>query len=141
MENNFSNIQLLEAINRIASHLAKGFEAPKVFTSLLDDLLRLSNSVYGFIGEIDGKDNAASLTMRAVISMDTNCRHINSKTESYDFNRLFCGAIKRDEVVISDVQCNDNLPEACPPVMSLLSIPVFHGNDCVAVICMVNRTD
>ena len=52
MENSTPHKLLLEAINRITSHLAEGLEVSNVFDVLLSDLLHLSNSSYGFVGEM-----------------------------------------------------------------------------------------
>jgi len=141
MENSASHRLLLKAINRISSYLADGLEVKNVFDILLRDLLNLSNSSYGVIGEILSKNSDTSLVVQAIINLETDNNDQINNVDEYDFDSLFCGAIKRDEVVVSQAQCNNNLPDGCPPVESFISIPVHHAGNLVAVICMVNRVD
>lgn len=144
--------QLLVAINRIQEHFIASREEQEAFAGLLADLLAITESEHGFIGEVlfDGAGQPF-LKSKAIsdISWDASSRDFYEqyKSEGLEFRNLktLTGvAITTRETVIANDPLHDprsggNLPEGHPEIDSFLGIPINYAGRLVAMVGLANR--
>ncbi|GGW50613.1 bifunctional diguanylate cyclase/phosphodiesterase [Vreelandella hamiltonii] len=123
----------------------------KALNPLLDDLLTLTGSEYGFIGEVlYHPDKTPYLVTHAItdISWDEPSRqfyaqHAPSGMVFSNLDTLFGHVMRHEEVVIANDPAHDprrgGLPPGHPPLDAFLGAPIhFHGR-CIAMIGLANR--
>lgn len=142
---------LHDAIARAQSSFIREADYHAAFDGLLVDLLRLTDSGYGFIGEIlYDQQGSPYLKTWALsnIAWDEATRafydkHAPQGLEFHQLDNLFGHVIRTGELLISNDPVNDarrgGLPHGHPPLDSFLGVPVRHGNDLVAMVGMANR--
>jgi GAF domain len=138
--NDISLAKKLELLNTIARVQRQFFhsESPKIiFGCMLDALLHLTDSEYGFIGEIKYEDDGTKyLQTHAItnIAWDQVTRqfyddNINQGLKFTNMNTLFGTVITTKEVVISNTPLTDKraggIPKGHPPLNHFLGIPFF----------------
>ena len=121
------------------------------FDTLLQDVLNLTYSEYGFIGEVLVEDGKPYLQEHALTNIawndDTRELYRIHHTEGLKFknlNTLFGAAILTGSVVISNEAANDRraggIPNGHPPLNSFLGIPIFSGSkEMIGLIGLANR--
>lgn len=125
---------------------------PKIiFEGLLQALLELTNSEYGFIGEIkqDARGNPFLKTMAITnIAWNQETRDFYDKSapsglEFYNLNTLFGAAITSGRPVISNDPDSDpragGRPPGHPPLNSFLGAPLIGGSGMVGLVGVANR--
>jgi PAS domain S-box-containing protein len=122
-----------------------------LFTKMLNEVLELTGSEYGFIGEIVIRDNAPILKTFAItnISWDEESTALYKKyqergMEFTNLDTLFGYTIRTGEVVISNDPTNDTrkggLPKGHPSLKTYLGIPVKNKNDLmIGMIGIANK--
>ncbi|MDH5483930.1 MAG: response regulator [Gammaproteobacteria bacterium] len=119
------------------------------FNSLLPDILSITGSEYGLIGEIL-VDDAVYLKAYAAtnIAWDEKSRkyyddHIAEGIEFHDLDTLYGHVILSGEVVLSNDPKNDprykGVPEGHPPLNAFLGLPIFYGEKLMGMIGVANR--
>ncbi|MAM00398.1 MAG: hypothetical protein CL583_18310 [Alteromonadaceae bacterium] len=121
------------------------------FEALLDDLLTLTESAFGFIGEVLENEVAEPyVKVRAITNISWN-RETAKLYEEVDrrgmvFDRLdtlIGAAVLKREVIISDDVRTDprrgGTPLGHPPIRTYIGIPVFSGAHLVGLIGLANR--
>jgi len=118
--------------------------------SLLVEVLSLTQSEYGFIGEVIYEDGVPYLQEHAL----TNIAWSKETKELYDLHHaqglqfrnlktLFGQVMVTQSAVIANDAPNDErrggLPAGHPPLDAFLGLPVFHGSDLIGMIGLANR--
>ncbi len=144
-------LALSDAVARAQSNFIADAAATGAFESLLADLLRLSESEYGFIGEIlQDATGASYLRTHAItdIAWDDTTRAFYEKNvakglEFRNLNTLFGAAIVSGEPVIANDPANDprrgGLPPGHPAMTAFLGLPIRVGGHLVAMAGIANR--
>lgn len=145
--------ELLQAIVRTQSNFLSHQDPHQVFDTLLGDLLRLSKSEYGFIGEIHrNPDGTKYLKTRAITnvawSAETQAFYEENAPDGLEFRNLdtlFGAAIRDEEIVIANTPGADprrgGLPPGHPPLNAFLGHPLFADGEMVGMFGLANRPD
>lgn len=142
--------QLL-TIDRFRSRFIERKDPFSIHDSLRDDLLELTGSQYGFIGEVlhdpDGTPYMIAYSL-SNLAWDDNTRRLYEtyKNKGFKFRKLdnlFGWVITHEEVVISNDPGTDprsgGFPPDHPKIHSFLGIPVYFGPKLVGIIGLANR--
>ena len=138
-------------IRRLQASFIRDAAAHEVFDALLPDLLAISGSAYGFIGEVwrdERQQPYLKIFTLSDISWDEATREMVARERRHGIefrnleNLLGC-AITSGEMVISNDPANDprrgGLPHGHPGLNSFLGVPLFHGGELVGQIGLANR--
>lgn len=144
-------------VHRAISHALDGFISSNlwskrdVFDSILESLLDLTVSEYGFIGEImTSEDGLPYMKTHAIsdISWNAETRALfrdkaRDGLEFFNLNTLFGVTIRTGEPVISNDPMNDprsgGLPSGHPAMVAYLGLPIYAGNKFVGMAGIANR--
>ena len=142
---------LLDTISRAQSQFISDADIHAVFDQLLQDLLQLSESEYGFIGEVlytaEGQPYLKSQAITN-IAWDHATRtfyekHARSGMEFNNLNTLFGEVMKTGKSVIANDPPHDSrsggLPNGHPPLKSFLGQPFYLGKKLVGMVGIANR--
>ena len=143
--------KLLTAISNAHQHYSQNVD-PRVFLDvLMSDVIDLTDSEYGFLGEVlhkdDGKPYMKMISVPNLAWTQKTRSFFDTSTppnqEFTNMNTLFGVAIQTGEVVIANDPAGDprsgGLPEGHPPVNSFLCIPFCADEDLVVIIGVANR--
>lgn len=142
---------MLAAIGRIQAQLLTRKDTQAAFDELLSELLRVSASRYGFIGEVLHDDHGQPfLRIHAITDIAWNeaTRRLVDRYRSggLEFRRLdtLIGEVLRTgETVISNAPHADprrgGLPEGHPPLDAFMGIPFLHGEALTGMVGLANR--
>lgn len=151
MENLQSTAKLLDAIRQVQSNFILEPDTKVAFKSLLDDLLSLTDSEYGFIGEVEhaeGDRRQLRVWAYTDISWNDATRKLlkDSATTGLVFSNLdtlFGHAIRHDVPVISNNPKRDpragGLPPGHPAMDSFLGLPFRFRNEQIGLVGLANR--
>ena len=141
--------RLLEAIRQIESTFITTKNAHQTFDEILSQLLAITESAYGFIGEVRHQDGAPYLKTQAItnIAWNEETRALYDRyapnIEFFNLNTLFGKVLTSREFVISNDPATDpnrgGLPEGHPALNSFLGIPLFHGGQFLGMAGLGNR--
>jgi len=143
--------QLTEAIARAQSQFIRETARREAFDGLLTDVLSLTESAYGFIGEVlRTPQGDPYLKTYAItdIAWDDATRafydeHAPQGMEFHNLETLFGAAMTGGEPVIANDPASDprrgGLPQGHPALNAFLGIPVWHGGELVAMLGIANR--
>lgn len=145
------NVRILEAISRVQSQFIAAASSTNVFDNMLEQLLRLSDSEYGFVGEIqrtnEGRPFLRILGMAHLsrtVSQRFYGNHQEDGEEIYDLDTLFGAAITTGSPVISNDPSNDprraGFPEGTPMPHAYLGIPLYHRDKLIGMFGVANRS-
>ena len=142
---------ILTTINRLRERFIRETDHLILFDSLLKDILDLTDSEYGFIGDVQHKsDGAPYLTCYAFSNIawndETRRFYEENKAKGFVFEKLdnlFGLVVTSGEPVIANNPSNDprraGLPPGHPPLNAFLGIPVYFGERLVGEIGLANR--
>lgn len=120
--------------------------------SMLDSLLKLTDSEFGFLAEVlFTPKNAPFLRVQSItdISWSPEAAEMYSRvgTEKFEFHELdnmLGESIRRREIVTVNAgeseELFSNLPVGHPEIRTLLSVPIFIGPDLVGNFALANRS-
>ncbi|MBU2952895.1 EAL domain-containing protein [Marinobacter sp. F3R08] len=123
------------------------------FELVLSDLLSLTGSQFGFIGEVMyRKDQTPYLKIGAITNIawspETQALYQEVERRGLVFDRLdnlLGKPIATGEVIVSNDLSSDprsgGLPEGHPPINAYIGIPVFSGGTQTGLIGLANRQD
>jgi len=145
--------EMLAAITRATSHFFRGQQPQSVFGELLADLLALTNSAYGYIGEalVDPDGNPyLSTWAHSNIAWDDATRAVyqdsvdrNVGLEFRNLNTLFGWGIANQAMVLANDPTHDpraaQVPPGHPPLGAFLAIPLFRNDQMVGQIAVAGR--
>ncbi|MBF0186350.1 MAG: PAS domain S-box protein [Magnetococcales bacterium] len=143
----------VETVNRIQALYISQEEPLKLFDALLTDILKLTDSAYGFIGEVRQSDKnrsylrvyAMSATERDVEIHKYVGRFSQKTMEFHDLDNLFGTVIRSGEVISTNAPADhpksgSGLPDGHPQLRSFLGIPLKRGERVVGEIVLANRS-
>ncbi len=142
---------LLSAISRAQAHFLEDDKPSQLFEELLADFLRLTESEFGFIGEVlEASDGAPYLKTHAITNIawdaDTRRFYDEGRRDGLVFcnlDNLFGEVIRCHKLVISNEPANDarsvGIPDGHRPLNAFLGVPVMAGNQIVGMIGVANR--
>lgn len=131
--------QLLgNAIARAQSSFIRESDRRKAFDELLTDILALTASEYGFIGEV-------LHTKQATPYLKTCAARAPAGMAFSHLDSLFGPALTSGQPLVVDAPCtpatHDGLAEPYPASYALLGIPVLQGDESVALVGLAHRPD
>lgn len=148
---NQANVRLLNAIQTVqAEYIARSTPA-QVFNRLLEQILLVTDSAHGFIGEVlHAADGAPYLKTHAITNIawdDTTRRFYEQHAQSglifRNLRSLIGAVLSSSQPVIANNPATDprrgSLPEGHPPLTAFLGVPLFHAEEFVGVVGVANR--
>lgn len=141
-----------ELITRAQSEFIGSIDWRQSFKTLLDEILALTGSEYGFIGEIlrtasgDPYLKTYAITNIAWNAATRAFYEANAPTgmEFFNLKTLFGAALTNGSPVIANNPAQDprrgGLPEGHPPLNAFLGLPVHYGQEMVAMVGLANRS-
>ncbi len=141
---------LLQAINRAQEYLITQTAPASLFEHLLSDFLNLTESEYGFIGQVLYDQNGAPFVKSQAMTNiawneETQALYEENRASGLEFKNLdtlFGAVITTREAVVSNDPENDprsgGLPKGHPPLSAFLGVPVFFGEEMVAMLGVAN---
>jgi len=143
--------KLLDMLYRSTTEfVAKGYYHDTM-NNMLDALLELTESEYGFIGEVHyDSDDKPYLKTHAITNIawneETNKLYDDFKEKGMEFNNLdtlFGKVLTSGKSVVSDNPTSDSraggLPAGHPDMNSFLGVPIFYGEELVGMYGLANR--
>ena len=144
--------RMLDAVRQSQAVFIESKDRRQAFEGLLDALLAVSDSEYGFLGEVF-RDDAGQPFLKTYaitnIAWDEPTRRLYAERQQdgMEFRRLdtlFGHALVTGETVISNDPANDprsgGVPFGHPPLNAFLGVPLHIGEDLVAMVGLANRT-
>lgn len=142
---------LAALITRLQATYLRGTEAHRVFDAVLPDLLAITGSEYGYIGEVwhddDGRPYLKVFTLTD-IAWDGATRALlrarrDEGMEFRNLNSLFGAAVRTGEPVIANQPATDprrgGLPPGHPPLNAFAGVPLVQGGVMVGQVGLANR--
>jgi diguanylate cyclase (GGDEF)-like protein/PAS domain S-box-containing protein len=143
--------QLAEIITRVQAQFILESDRHKALDGLLNDLLAITESEYGFIAEVLQRDDGKPyLKMFSITNISwneqTDAFYESNALQGMEFDSLetlFGGALTSGEPVIANAPDEDprrgGLPDGHPALNAFLGVPVDRGGEIVAVFGLANR--
>lgn len=140
-----------EVIANAQSEFIRAPDRRAAFDGLLADILELTESAYGFIGEVlhdaDGRPYLKSYAITDIAwDAPTRALYDRYSAEGMEFRNLdtlFGAAIRSGTPVISSAPAQDprsgGLPPGHPPLDAFLGVPIHIGDELVAMLGLANR--
>lgn len=148
-----SSLSLLNSIKNAQSKYIISSYSQQLFEDLLDGTLYLTQSEFGFIGEIL-KDHDGNLYLKTHtitnISWNKESRELydqNAATglEFHNLDTLFGAVITTGKPVISNDPSNDprrgGIPKGHPRLKTFLGLPFYHSGKLIGMVGMANRQE
>lgn len=146
--------QLLDILRTSLVEFMSNGNLSKVSDSLLHSLLNLTQSQFGFIGEIirDAQTQEPSIQIHAIsdIRWDNSSHMLYQQAQKgklvfRDMDTLFGEVIKTQQPVFSldpssDPRASGALPPGHPTLRSFFGMPIFYGNTLVGMYAVANRS-
>lgn len=144
---------VLDAVSQVQGLFIAERNPSEIFDETLSTILRLTDSEYGFIGEVlTDEDGAGYLKTFAAtdISWDEETSKFyqdNAPTglEFRNHKSLFGEVLRTGEPIISNDPEFDpragGLPEGHPPLLAFLGVPLYMGEEMVGMLGLANRAD
>jgi signal transduction histidine kinase/CheY-like chemotaxis protein len=143
--------KMLQTLSVVQSHHIAGLDVTELFNMVLDDFIVLTDSKFGFIGEImhtPAGDNYLTTFAITNIAWNNETRKFYEKEllkglEFYNLKTLFGAVLKTGKAVIANDPVADprrgGLPEGHPPLSAFLGLPIHHGKELVGMVGLANR--
>lgn len=151
VERSLNERELLAAIAKAQSQYIGRVSATELFDDMLGSLLALTNSEYGFIGEIKyQEDGSPFLKTHALtnIAWNDETRTFYEENapyglEFFNLKTLFGHVITSEEVVIANSPKDDKraggIPEGHPALNHFLGVPFHLADKFVGMVGIANR--
>ncbi len=152
-QSRLNHLELLQTISSTLSRYINESNPYVLFNGLLADLLKLTNSEYGFIGEVFySREGIPYIQSYATtdISWSPETRKLYDETSEKGMvfgklNSLYGEVLKTTRPVIANKPSDDprsgGLPKGHPPLNSFLGLPFYTGNELQGVVGIANRCD
>ncbi len=143
--------QLSKSISQAQAQFIKDADIKNIFSQLLTDILTLTESTFGFIGEIFfNNDNQPELKIHTLQSVtedpEFNFFYQKQAQENLvltDMNNLLGTAILKGKSIISNNTSKDmrggGMPDGYPALSTFVGIPIFNGTTQVALLGIANK--
>ncbi len=145
--------RMLHAVSEAQSDFIMDADPHPTFDRLLTHLLDITDSEYGFIGEVFRDDNDAPyLRPYAItdISWDEASRtlyrnYVSGGFKFHNLNTLFGHVLTSGQPVLSNDPASDHrrggLPQGHPPLNAFMGLPLYRGEAMVGMLGVANRPD
>ncbi len=142
---------MLAAINRAQQNFIANQDKNIAFENLLSDIVAITDSEYGFIGEVLFKpEGEPYLKIYAISNIAWNDetrrlydKNIQEGLELYNLKTLFGYTLSTGKPVISNDAKNDprswGLPDGHPPLKAYLGLPIMQAGQMIAMLGVANR--
>lgn len=142
---------LLRTVNRAQARFIEGTGRADLFDSLLEAVLKLTDSEFGFIGEVFyTEENQPYLKMQSISNISWNDetralyeRMADTGMEFRNLNTLFGRVMTESRPIISNDPPHDpragGLPHDHPPLHAFAGMPFFRGKDLIGMVGLANR--
>ncbi len=142
--------QLQEVITRAQANFIRETAVHRAFDGLLNDVLALTDSEYGFLSEVLERDGRPYLKTYAITNIAWNDEtrlfydtHVEQGMEFHNLDSLFGVAVRNRAPVIANDPAGDprraGLPPGHPPLLAFLGLPIFQEGRMVAMLGIANR--
>src|SRR5262245_29338569 len=142
--------ELLAAITRAQAIYLSTDDTAAAFGDLLQELLNLTRSEYGFIGEVRADERGQFLKTFAVIDVNwdeatraARDAEASAGLEYRNLDTLFGRVVTTRAPVMANDPANDpgggGLPPGHPPLKSFLGLPFFHAGQLAGMVGLTNR--
>lgn len=142
--------ELLDTLTRMQGQYMAGVDAGELFDGLLEDLLRVTGSAYGFIAQVLHDADGPFLRTWAMtdISWNDTTRELYARCgprgmEFHNLDTLFGRVVTDGVPVISNAPLTDpraaGRPDGHPPLDSFLGVPIRRGDAVAGVVALANR--
>ncbi|MAC46708.1 MAG: hypothetical protein CMI12_07640 [Oceanospirillum sp.] len=123
----------------------------EIFQNILDEIISLTDSEYGFIGEVcltpDGQTYLRTFAITDISWNEETQKLFQERAEDgfefFNLDTLFGYTLKTAEIVISNAPAVDDraggLPPGHPPLNAYLGVPLMKGDDMIGMIGLANR--
>ena len=139
-----------ETISLAQNSFIRETDRSRSFDSLLEAILGLTQSAFGFIGEVLGADEQAPyLKVHAISQLEWQGEPVGAAAEvlaTMEFRNpqnLFGAVLRTGEAVIANDPAHDprrgGLPPGHPPLKSFLGLPIHHDGRLLAMVGIANR--
>lgn len=145
--------RMLQSVQKSQAIFIELEDKRKAFEDLLASLLSVTESSFGFVGEVlfDAKEQPY-LRMQAItdIAWDDATRKAleaagEQGVEFHNLGTLFGHALRTGETVISNEPKNDHraggLPPGHPPLNSFLGVPILLAGKLIAMVGLANKPE
>uniref|UniRef100_UPI00117EFBCB PAS domain S-box protein n=1 Tax=Nitrospira cf. moscoviensis SBR1015 TaxID=96242 RepID=UPI00117EFBCB len=142
--------QLLASITRVQALYIDDEKPEAVFDVILQELLKLTGSEYGFVGEVWFDKGQPVLKTHAItnIAWDHPSRELMTRSaptlEFRNLKTLFGHVMTTGKPVIANDPANDpragGLPPGHPPMHAFLGLPFSHGGVLTGMVGIANRS-
>jgi len=145
------NYALTNAITKVLSQFIAEANPYILFNGLLENVLQLTDSEYGFIGEVFYNNTGQPYIQSYAttnIAWSQETRELYKKTEKQGLtfsklNTLYGEILKTGKYVISNNPAKDprsgGLPNGHPPLNKFLGIPFYSADNLLGVVGIANR--
>lgn len=145
--------ELQEVITLAQGNFIRDTEMRTAFDGLLKDVLALTESEYGFLGEVlqtpEGKPYLKTYAITDIAWNEETRRFYNTHAEEgiefHNMNSLFGSAILKRAPVIANEPSQDprsgGLPHGHPALKAFLGLPIFQEGRLVAMLGIANRRE
>ncbi len=142
---------LLEAITTVLSHYICETNPHVLFNGLLEALLEITDSEYGFIGEVfhDEREQPyvkCYATTNIAWNADTRALYEENRQKGMEFSKLdslYGSVLKTGQQVISNDPARDprsgGLPKGHPPLNTFMGLPFYGGGQLLGMVGIANR--
>jgi PAS domain S-box-containing protein len=142
---------ILSAITRVQSRFISETDISQLFDSILTEILEISQSEFGVIGEaLQDDDGTLYLKAHALtnIAWNTETRALYesqgpSGYEIHNLDNLIGATIRSEAAVIANHPASDpragGLPPGHPPLEAFLGLPLIKAGEVVGMVGMANR--
>lgn len=142
--------QMLSVLSTLQRGMLVGRSSAETFSAMLDQLVSLTGSEYGFIGEVLHDEAGASfLRMHGLsdISWSPESRSLfeRMRTGGFEFHNLdtlFGSVVRTAAPVICNSPKDDarggGVPPGHPELRAFLGLPLFHGGQLIGMVGLAN---
>ncbi len=142
---------LLKSITKALSRYIAETDPYILFNGLLDTLLELTGSEYGFIGEVFYTDDQipyikSYATSNIAWNEETQKLYEQTKKKGMIFSRpdsLYGAVLKTGKMIIANDPATDSrsygIPPGHPPLNTFMGIPFYAGEELLGMVGIANR--
>ena len=146
------NHLLVDTIRDVQTRYIEGNKINEINERILNKVVQLSESEYGFLGEVrESNSGKPFVKMHTFSKLSNNIAMQNfiqkyspPNMEFHNTHNLFGSVLQTKKPTIAndpmrDPRSGGGMPPGHPPVHSFMALPVFYGEEIVAVIGIANR--
>jgi len=145
--------KLVDMLHQSTTSFVEKGDFSEAMNNMLDTLLELTGSEYGFIGEVRYDDEGAPYLKTHAITniawnLETLALYEENSANGFEFRNLdtlFGHVLTSHDTVVSNHPASDpragGLPEGHPAMDTFLGVPIFYGEELVGMYGIANRVN